>query len=102
MLSQEILDLLNEPPVEKVYDPKLLKLPKYKEHIEGNIHYLDEAVTVEQFTKETNFDSTGFYNPTTKNVVCYVEFKYWEDLYDKHDNLPKFDTVYDDGLPEVV
>lgn len=102
MLTQEILDLLNEPPIEKVYDPKLLKLPKYKEHLEGNIHYLDEAVSVDQFKRETNCDSSGFYEPSTNNVVCYVESKYWEDLIGKHVGMPKFITYYDDGLPQVV
>ena len=102
MLTQELLDLLDEPSVERVYDPKLLKLPKYKEHIEGNIHYLEETVSVEQFKKETNFDSFGYYDPTTNSVVCYVEFKYWEDLVRNHNNLPRFNTIYEDGLPEVV
>ena len=54
------------------------------------------------YTKETNFDSSGFYDPTTNNVVCYVKFKYWEDLIDKRGSLSKFNTVYDDGLPEIV
>lgn len=104
MLTQELLDLLDEPMIERerVYDTKLLKLPKYKEHVVDNIHYLDETVSVNQFMQETNFDSIGHYDPETYTIVCYVEHKYLEDLVNKHSNLPRFGTDYRDGMPEVM
>ena len=105
MLTQEALDLLNEPKIKKVYDPAILKLPAYKEHLEGNIHYLDVDVTLEQFKNDTNFDGAICYRVNDDRVIGYVEDDFWDELCIKFREIEgmKFASMYyEDGLPEVV
>lgn len=104
-MNQDLLDLLNEPKIKKVYDPTILKLPAYMEHTEGNIHYLDEVVSVEQFKNDTNFDGIVCYRVNDNMVIGYVEDDFWDDLCVKFSGIEgmKFVSMYyNDGLPEVL